>query len=211
MLERVGLPKDAADRYPIEFSGGQRQRVAIARTLMMSPQLVICDEAVSALDLSVQAQVLNLLIDLQSSLGLSYLFISHDLAVIRHVSHRLLVLYRGQAMEYGSASAIYDRPLHPYTQTLLAAAPAPDPSRRRVRRSSASARSTQTLQSSGVTSSSCPFAARCAHSTDLCRERRPELTATGDDHFVACHHWQKLTIDGPHPSRPAFPVRHQVR
>ena len=134
MLERVGLPADAARRYPAHFSGGQRQRIAIARALMASPRLVICDEAVSALDLSVQAQVLNLLRELQHELGLSYLFISHDLAVVRHVSHRIVVLYRGQVVEQGRAADVYANPQHAYTQALLEAAPAPDPDVQRARR-----------------------------------------------------------------------------
>ena len=133
MLERVGLPVDAAGRYPAQFSGGQRQRVAIARALMVSPRLVICDEPVSSLDKSVQAQVLNLLSELQEALQLSYLFISHDLAVVRHVSHRTVVLYRGRIMECGRADSVYQRPLHPYTEALLDAAPLPDPEEQRKR------------------------------------------------------------------------------
>src|SRR6185369_11786443 len=134
MLERVGLPADAAGRYPAHFSGGQRQRIAIARALMVQPRLVICDEPVSALDLSVQAQVLNLLRELQNEFQLGYLFIAHDLAVVRHLSHRIIVLYRGRIMEEGSAATVYANPLHPYTQTLLEAAPVPDPERQRQRR-----------------------------------------------------------------------------
>jgi ABC-type glutathione transport system ATPase component len=133
-LERVGLPADAAKRYPSRFSGGQRQRIAIARALMVQPRLVICDEPVSALDLSVQAQVLNLLGELQDDFELSYLFISHDLAVVKHVSHRIVVLYRGQIVEEGPADRVYEHPEHPYTQRLLAAAPLPDPELQRERR-----------------------------------------------------------------------------
>lgn len=133
VLEQVGLSPDMADRYPNEFSGGQRQRIAIARAIMLRPKLVICDEAVSALDVSVQAQVVNLLADLQEQLGVSYLFISHDLAVVRHLSHRIVVLRRGRVVESGSAEQVYGHPEHPYTQALLAAAPVPDPAVQRGR------------------------------------------------------------------------------
>lgn len=133
-LERVGLDAAAAARYPAQFSGGQLQRIAIARALMLSPRLLICDEAVSALDLSIQAQILNLLRRLQHELGVSYLFISHDIAVVRHISSRVAVLYRGQLLEAGTVSEVCDHPRHPYTQALLAAVPLPDPVAQRARR-----------------------------------------------------------------------------
>jgi ABC-type oligopeptide transport system ATPase subunit len=134
VLQRVGMPADTAQRFPGQFSGGQRQRIAIARAVIAKPRLIVCDEPVSALDLSVQAQVLNLLNDLQQSMGLAMLFISHDLTVVRHVSHRTVVLYRGDVVEHGDAQALHQNPQHPYTRALLAAAPVPDPVAQRERR-----------------------------------------------------------------------------
>jgi ABC-type oligopeptide transport system ATPase subunit len=134
VLQRVGMPTDTAQRYPGQFSGGQRQRIAIARAVIAKPRLIVCDEPVSALDLSVQAQVLNLLKELQQSMGLAMLFISHDLTVVRHVSHRTVVLYRGDIVEQGDAAQVHEHPQHPYTRALLAAAPVPDPLIQRERR-----------------------------------------------------------------------------
>ena len=134
VLQRVGMPADTAERYPGQFSGGQRQRIAIARAVIAKPRLIVCDEPVSALDLSVQAQVLNLLKELQQSMGLAMLFISHDLTVVRHVSHRTVVLYHGDIVEQGEAGRVHDHPQHPYTRALLAAAPVPDPLIQRERR-----------------------------------------------------------------------------
>ena len=134
LLQRVGLSEDAAHRYPAQFSGGQRQRIAIARALMLSPRLIVCDEPVSALDLSVQAEVLNLLSELQRDLGLSLLFISHDLSVVRHISHTIAVLQGGRIVELGPAEQVYERPQESYTRSLLAAAPVPDPAEQRARR-----------------------------------------------------------------------------
>jgi oligopeptide/dipeptide ABC transporter ATP-binding protein len=194
MLQRVGLPADAMSRFPGEFSGGQRQRVAIARALMPSPRLVICDEPVSALDLSVQAQVLNLLRELQDEFDLSYLFIAHDLAVVRHLSHRIVVLYRGRVMEEGPAGVVYDNPFHPYTRVLLAAAPIPDPELQQRRRASRPPRA-RSLATAGAPTG-CPFVARCGHATEVCHSSAPKLEGTGWGSRVACHHWR--TLPGAH-------------
>jgi len=190
LLQRVGLPADAAERYPAHFSGGQRQRIAIARSLMASPRLVICDEPTSALDLSVQAQVLNLLAELQDEFEVSYLFIGHDLAVIRHVSHRIVVLYRGRVMEYGDSNEIYESPLHPYTSALLAAAPVADPDAQQRRRAARPARAT--TQPWNGTPNSCPYAPRCPHATEICLTSRPALEQATDRTKVACHNWRDI-------------------
>jgi oligopeptide/dipeptide ABC transporter ATP-binding protein len=189
LLERVHLPPEAAERYPREFSGGQRQRIAIARALMCSPRMVICDEAVSALDLSVQAQVLNLLRELQTASGLSYLFISHDLEVVRHMCDRVIVLYRGQVMETGAARDVAAAPAHPYTFALHQAAPLPDPRAQRARRGLAArpALASATAGTTGAAVPGCPFATRCPHAQTVCWDQRPLLRPSRDDGLVACH------------------------
>ena len=194
MLDRVGLPADAAHRYPAHFSGGQRQRIAIARALMARPRLVVCDEPVSALDVSVQASVLNLLRELQQDLALSYLFITHDLPVVRHVSHRIVVLYRGRIMEQGPAAAVYHRPAHPYTQALLDAAPVPDPDLQRERRAARAPRRARELTAApgGEGGGGCPYAPRCPYVIDICRSVRPPLEPAADGTLVACHRWREL-------------------
>jgi oligopeptide/dipeptide ABC transporter ATP-binding protein len=190
MLERVGLPADAANRYPAHFSGGQRQRIAIARALIVEPRVVICDEPVSALDLSVQAQVLNLLTELQNDLAVSYLFVAHDLAVVRHISHRIIVLYRGRVMEEGPAEVIYGAPRHPYTRTLLDAIPIPDPviqaERRKLRGRRPIDRKALPL------GDSCVFSHRCPHAAEICTMKQPMLETTPKGAEVACHRWREL-------------------
>ncbi len=183
MLAMVGLRPEHYDRYPHMFSGGQRQRIAIARALMLNPTLVVADEPVSALDVSIQAQVLNLLADLQQSMGLAYLFISHDLGVVRHIAHDVLVMYLGHAVEQGEKSAIFARPLHPYTQALLASTPGLAGSTGIKQRIVLKGE----LPSPLNPPTGCVFSTRCPHVTERCRAERPVLRALADRQ-VACHH-----------------------
>ncbi|MDA3902199.1 MAG: ATP-binding cassette domain-containing protein [Desulfuromusa sp.] len=186
LLEKVGLTAEHEQRYPHEFSGGQRQRVGIARALAVEPQLIIADEPVSALDLSVQAQILNLLQGFQKEHDLSYLFIAHDLAVIEHVSDRIAVMYLGKIVELTSAEELYKNPRHPYTEALLNAVPTPDPSHPRP------AALTGEIPSPINPPSGCYFHPRCPYADEICRQEEPHLCEIGNEHLVACHHAEQV-------------------
>ena len=183
LMDRVGLLPDMADRYPHEFSGGQRQRIGIARALALEPSLIICDEPVSALDVSIQAQVVNLLMDLQEELGLTYLFIAHDLAVVRHISNRIGVMYLGRLVEVAERDELFDNPRHPYTQALLAAVPIPDPVREAEREHELIVGEVPSVQNPPP---GCRFHTRCPQAIDRCRTDDPAVRAVGGA-AVACH------------------------
>ena len=196
LLEKVGIASYQQDRYPHEFSGGQRQRIGIARALAVEPKLIICDEAVSALDVSIKAQILNLLKKLQHDLGLTYLFISHDLGVVRHISDRIIVMYLGKIVEMGDKHSIFENPRHPYTFALLSAIPVPDPEQKRER----------IVLKGDVPSpidppSGCRFHSRCPFATELCRKKEPALRQvpgmkTG--HLAACHYVETINLANNH-------------
>lgn len=186
MMEKVGLSPEQYSRYPHMFSGGQRQRIAVARALMLNPDLVVADEPVSALDVSVQAQALNLLMDLQDEMNLAYLFISHDLSVVRLISDEVMVMYLGRPVEQGEKNIIFEHPLHPYTMALLAATPHVDVNARRDR-----IRLSGEIPSPLNPPPGCTFHQRCAHMTDICKEAAPKLRSVGE-RMVACHHAEKF-------------------
>lgn len=190
LLELVGLGTEHAMRFPHEFSGGQRQRIGIARALALEPEFIICDEPISALDVSIQAQVVNLLKDLQAELGLTYLFIAHDLSMVRYISDRVAVMYLGRLMELAPSDELYDNPLHPYTKALLSAIPIPDPKEQRKK---------DIIKLEGDVPSpvdppkGCRFVDRCPHAIDICEDQEPEWEELAKEHFVACHRAKELS------------------
>jgi len=184
LLRTVGLSSEHSNRYPHEFSGGQRQRIGIARSLAVQPEFIICDEPISALDVSIQAQIINMLEELQENMGLTYLFIAHDLSMVKHISNRIGVMYLGKMVEIGKSDEVYGHPMHPYTKALLSAIPIPDPEQAALRK--------RIMLNGEIPSPidpppGCRFKGRCKYAKEICSEVDPELKNLGADHFVACH------------------------
>lgn len=189
LMSKVGLNSEHAARYAHEFSGGQRQRIGIARALAVDPDFIVCDEPVSALDVSIQAQVINMFDELQDELGLTYLFIAHDLLVVRHISDRIAVMYLGHMVELADADEIYNRPLHPYSKSLLSAVPIPDP---KIARANKRIVLTGDIPSPLNAPSGCPFHTRCPYATDICSQSMPAFEEIEKDHFIACHRAKEI-------------------
>lgn len=186
-MELTGLRKEYLKRYPHEFSGGQRQRIGIARALALEPKLIIADEPVSALDVSIQAQIINLMMKLQKELNLSYIFIAHDLSVVKHISDRIVVMYLGNIMEISPSNKLYSEPFHPYTKSLISSIPIPEPRKKKTKNFLQGE-----IPSPLNSPIGCKFCTRCKYADDLCKEKRPVFETVEGEHQIACHHWRKI-------------------